>query len=124
MKLQFKEQKFQIDAVKAIVDCFDGQPLKTNKFTLERSKQIIKKAKQEAAGGIQASAFDSDIMEDIGYRNSKVQITESQVLKNIKNVQQGNDILESTQIERKRFLRRRDEPGGRHDRVWELPRKS
>jgi type III restriction enzyme len=34
MKLQFKEQQFQIDAVKAVVDCFEGQPLKTNRFTL------------------------------------------------------------------------------------------
>ncbi len=50
MKLQFKEQQFQIDAVKAVVDCFDGQPLKTNRFTLERSKEIIRKAKQVAIG--------------------------------------------------------------------------
>jgi restriction endonuclease len=34
MKLQFKEQDFQIDAVKAVVDCFEGQPIKTNLFTL------------------------------------------------------------------------------------------
>lgn len=34
MKLQFKEQQFQIDAVKAVVDCFAGQPIKTNRFTL------------------------------------------------------------------------------------------
>jgi type III restriction enzyme len=50
MKLQFKEQQFQIDAVRAVVDCFEGQPLKTNRFTLERSKEIIRKAKQAAAG--------------------------------------------------------------------------
>ena len=28
MKLQFKEQDFQIKAVKAVLDCFQGQPLK------------------------------------------------------------------------------------------------
>ena len=39
MKLQFKQQQFQIDAVKAVVDCFDGQPIKTNRFTLERSRE-------------------------------------------------------------------------------------
>ena len=43
MKLQFKEQDFQIKAVKAVVDCFQGQPLKTNRFTLERSKELIQK---------------------------------------------------------------------------------
>jgi hypothetical protein len=45
MKLQFKIQDFQLQAVKAVVDCFQGQPLKSNKFTLERSRDIIKKAK-------------------------------------------------------------------------------
>ena len=33
MKLQFKIQDFQLQAVKAVVDCFKGQPLKSNKFT-------------------------------------------------------------------------------------------
>ncbi len=34
MKLQFKEQDFQLQAVQAVVDCFLGQPIKTNRFTL------------------------------------------------------------------------------------------
>ena len=44
MKLQFKEQDFQVSAVQAVVDCFGGQPLKTNRFTLERRKELIRKA--------------------------------------------------------------------------------
>src|SRR5690606_5316915 len=100
MKLQFKEQDFQVQAVKAVVDCFAGQPLKTNRFTLERSKDLIRKAKQAAAGGVQASAFDTDVMEEIGYRNSSIQITEDQILRNIQNIQKSNDLNESQQIER------------------------
>ena len=50
MKLQFKEQDFQVHGVKAVVDCFQGQPIKTNRFTLERSKELITKAKQAASG--------------------------------------------------------------------------
>ena len=50
MKLQFKEQLFQINAVKAVLDCFAGQPHKTNRFTLERTKDIFRKAKAVAAG--------------------------------------------------------------------------
>jgi len=100
MKLQFKEQDFQIQGVKAIVDCFEGQPIKTNKFTLERSKEIIRKTKLAASGSSQTSAFDDEILEDIGYRNSAIQIPESQILKNIQKVQEGNDLLESSQIER------------------------
>lgn len=100
MKLQFKEQDFQIQAVKAVVDCFEGQPLKTNRFTLERSKDLIRKAKQAAGGGVQTLAFDTDVLEDIGYRNSPIQVLESQVLKNIQQVQKLNDLNESQHIER------------------------
>ena len=99
MKLQFKEQDFQIQAVKAVVDCFAGQALKTNRFTLERSRELIKKAKQAASGAIE---IDYSIEEEIGYRNSPVQILESQVLKNIQTVQKRNDLHESQQIERPR----------------------
>ncbi|MFL1013258.1 type III restriction-modification system endonuclease [Flavisericum labens] len=97
MKLQFKEQDFQVNAVKAVVDCFEGQPLKTNRFTLERSKELIRKAKQAASG---ATMLDFNIEEEIGYRNSSIQILESQILKNIQAVQKENDLHESQQIER------------------------
>jgi type III restriction enzyme len=97
MKLQFKEQDFQKQAVKAVVDCFEGQPLKTNRFTLERSKELIKKAKQAAAG---TQAINFKIEEEIGYRNSPIQILDSQVLKNIQEAQKQNDLFESEQIER------------------------
>ena len=48
MKLQFKEQGFQVNAVRAVVDCFEGKPLKINRFTLERIAALIRKAKQVA----------------------------------------------------------------------------
>lgn len=97
MKLKFKKQQFQIDAVQAVVDCFKGQPIKTNRFTLERSQEIIRKTKQ-AAQGVQEIGFE--IEEAIGYRNSTVKLMDSQVLENIQSVQGENDILESAQIER------------------------
>lgn len=99
MKLQFKQQDFQVQAVQAVVDCFAGQPLKTKSFTLERSKDILRKAKQAAAGGVQAT-IESEVLEDIGYRNSNIQIPESQVFKNILEVQRRNDLTESSQIQR------------------------
>lgn len=99
MKLQFKEQAFQIQAVKAVVDCFDGQPLKTNKFTLERSQEIIRKAKLAAEGN--TGLFDeNEVLEEIGYRNSPLVIADAQVFKNIQSVQRLNDLNESQKIER------------------------
>lgn len=99
MKLQFKEQAFQIQAVKAVVDCFDGQPLKTNKFTLERSQEIIRKAKLAAEGNV--GLFDeNEVLEEIGYRNSPLVIADAQVFKNIQSIQRVNDLNESQKIER------------------------
>lgn len=104
MKLQFKEQDFQVQAVKAVVDCFAGQTLKTNRFTLERSQELIRKAKQ-AAQGIATLDLETEVMEEIGYRNSTIQIPESQILKNIQEVQKWNDLNESQQIERPKGIK-------------------
>ncbi len=97
MKLQFKEQDFQAQAVQAVVDCFEGQTLKTNRFTLERSKALITKARDAAKG---LGTIDYEIEEEIGYRNSSILLMDAQMLKNIQEVQQRNDIQESQQIER------------------------
>jgi len=102
MKLQFKEQNFQIQAVKAVVDCFSGQTLKTNSFTLERSKNLIRQARQAAAGNIE---IDYSIEEEIGYRNVPFHITEDQILNNIQDVQKQNDLRESGQIERPKGIK-------------------
>lgn len=105
MKLQFKEQEFQIQAVKAVVHCFDGQPLKQNKFTLERSKDILRRAKEEAQGIIRDKSLQNEVYEEIGYRNAAVKIPEPQVLKNIQRVQVQNDLTESQQIERPKSVK-------------------
>ncbi len=99
MKLQFKEQDFQVKAVKAVVDVFEGQPKKTNKFTLERSQNLIRKAQQVALGA-PTLAFESELLEDIGYRNSGIKVADSQLAKNIKSIQQLNDIKEITSIQK------------------------
>ena len=102
MKLQFKEQDFQIQAVRAVTDCFAGQPRETNRFTLEKSQELIRKAKAASVGQID---LDMAVMETIGYRNRPIQITEEQLLENIKQVQGKNDIQESDKLERPKGLK-------------------
>lgn len=101
MKLQFKEQDFQLQAVQAVVDCFRGQALKTKHFTLERSKELIRKAKQTDVE--QLTLFE--VEEAIGYRNSAIQLSDSQVLNNIQGVQRKNDIHESQKIEQAKNIK-------------------
>ncbi len=103
MKLQFKEQDFQVQAVKAVVDCFKGQPLSTKSFTLERSKEIIRKTKEAAKMAVTRAVMlqlENEVMEEIGYRNSTIKRSEAEILKNIQTVQQQNDLLESTELQR------------------------
>jgi type III restriction enzyme len=102
MLLQFKEQQFQIDAVNAVVNCFAGQLPKTNRFTLERSADIIRKANMAAAGTLE---IGFDLEEAIGYRNSSLGITENQILTNIQQVQELNEIVSSPQLERVKGLK-------------------
>lgn len=99
MHLQFKEQQFQLNAVKAIVDCFAGQqPKKTTRFTLERSADLLRKAKLAASG--YGDQVEMGIAESIGYRNKALKITQAQFLQNIKKTQNANEIIESEKIER------------------------
>ena len=98
MELQFKEQSFQLNAVAAIVDCFAGQPKETKRFTLERSRDLLQKAKLVASGG--GEQVGLELAESIGYRNRPLHISEKQFLQNIQAVQNKNEIIHCEKIER------------------------
>lgn len=91
MKLKFKQQDFQINAVQAVVDVFEGQPLKGKHFTIEVGT---------LTKGVITSDDQKKILEQIGYRNSELIITDSQILENIKAIQQRNEIREVSTIEK------------------------
>lgn len=100
MKLQFKEQDFQLQAVNAVVECFEGQALKTKHFTLERSKELIRRAKEVASGKNQVIAFENELLEDTGYRNAPIQIADGQLLENIKQVQRKFYLFENRELDK------------------------
>ncbi|MEN9448168.1 MAG: hypothetical protein RJA25_1458 [Bacteroidota bacterium] len=99
MKLQFKQQDFQLQAIEAVVKCFEGQALKSGNFTLERSKQILKKASNLAKGIMTFEALENELNQDIGYRNSGIRIADEQLLKNIVAVQRENYLIENKQLD-------------------------
>ena len=101
MKLQFKEQQYQVQAVKAVVDCFKGQLPATQRFTLERTKELQRRQKLIQTGDTQqALNLENEVLESIGYRNKLFTIPEPEIIENIKSVQQKNDILSVNGIER------------------------
>lgn len=78
MKLKFKVQPYQTNAVESVVDCFAGQP---NNGGITYRIDPGRKA--------QVSAFDE------GFRNADIALTDLQVLANIKEVQRRQNLTMS-----------------------------
>lgn len=83
MKLKFKQQKYQEDAVNAVIDCFKGQ-VKDSMLKYRRDPGITetqkgKKAKKKLAY--------TPLEVASGFKNSKIILPEEQLLENIQTVQ-------------------------------------
>lgn len=93
MKLQFKHQKFQADAAKAVVDVFAGQPYLTSSYMMD--KGIM----GERLGFYQESFFEK--MDFTGWSNQKIvpQLTDGRILENIRKIQRRNQIEPSADLE-------------------------
>ena len=89
MKLRFKKQIFQLDAVRAVVNCFEGQQLESARFTLERTQDLMRKIKQASNKSVQTELEienEKEFEEAIGYRNRVFTISDTHILNNIKNI--------------------------------------
>ena len=78
MKFKFKIQQYQTDAVERTVEVFAGQP-SVDSFAYRRD-----------FGKCTATLYDDEL--EMGYRNSEVQLTSSQLLENIHKAQAARDI--------------------------------
>ncbi|ALS25850.1 res subunit of type III restriction enzyme [Paenibacillus sp. 32O-W] len=94
MKIKFKHQQFQLDAVKSIVDCFEGQPNELSRFTLDRGRR--QKPEQMVMDDL-ANAEQANI----GFKNNAIQLIDQEVLKNIQSVQRRNGLKISEKLEGK-----------------------
>lgn len=88
MKLQFKHQKFQADAAKAVVDVFAGQPYLTPSYMMDKG-----------SGYYQQTLTDEDNF--TGWRNQKIvsELNDRLILENINKIQRANQIKPSTKLE-------------------------
>ena len=86
MKLQFKHQKFQADAAKAVVDVFSGQPYLTPTYMMDRGY------------GQQTVTDDADFT---GWRNERIvpELSDNSILEHLQNVQRTNQIKPSDKLE-------------------------
>ena len=90
MKLQFKHQKFQADAAKAVVDVFQGQPYLTHSYMMDKGR-----------GEHQAVA--SDYLDFTGWSNAKIvpELNDRLILEHIQKIQRQNLIQPSSKLEGK-----------------------
>ena len=88
MKLQFKHQKFQADAAKAVVDVFAGQPYLTPTYMIDR-------------GAESAWQFTDTDEEFTGWANQKLipALTDDMILERIRKIQRANQIKPSDKLE-------------------------
>nr|DAK78383.1 MAG TPA: Restriction endonuclease [Caudoviricetes sp.] len=92
MKLQFKHQKFQADAAKAVCDVFAGQPYYTPTYMID--KGFAKNMSQLKIGE------ETDFT---GFNNHTIvpELNDSMILKNINKIQRNYQIEPSSKIEGK-----------------------
>lgn len=97
MKIHFKTLDYQKDAVKAVVDCFVGQPkLEGHRYMIDQG--AVKSKQPTAQADMLEDTLDlqrgkaKKVVADIGFENAKIFNLDA-VLKNIQNVQMAN-ILE------------------------------
>lgn len=87
LKLQFKHQKFQADAAKAVVDVFAGQPYLTPTYLMDRGT------------GYQQSVTDEE--DFTGWRNERIvpELSDQIILEHLQKVQRANQIKHSEKLE-------------------------
>ena len=87
MKLQFKHQKFQADAAKAVVDVFAGQPYLTPTYMMDRGTNY------------QQSLTDED--DFTGWRNERIvpELSDRVILEHLQKVQRAGQLKPSEHLE-------------------------
>lgn len=88
MKIQYKHQKFQADAAKAVVDVFAGQPYLTPTYMMDRG-----------SGYIQQSLTDDE--DFTGWSNQRIvpELNDHLILEHLNKIQRANQIAPSPKLE-------------------------
>lgn len=97
MKIQFKVQQFQSDAVDAVVDCFAGQPrITAPKYLIDPGLVPKDTAISPSGPKSQVNALDDDQMQ--GFRNAALELTDNTLLDNVRRIQLGQNIPQSDKL--------------------------
>ena len=92
MKFKFKIQQYQSDAVEAVVRVFAGQGLH------DSVSYIRDLGKQKSGVQLHLDMLDEDVG-DSGYKNEEIYLSDDQLLSNIRQLQNENNIKQSSVLE-------------------------
>jgi hypothetical protein len=98
MKLKFKTQAYQTDAVQAVIDCFEGQ----NPAMPEATSYRIdpgKATKGQTIGTTLSNPSNESVEDGIGFKNAQLTLTDAQLLHNIQKVQRKQNLLTSDALD-------------------------
>lgn len=86
MRIQYKHQKFQADAAKAVVDVFAGQPYLTPTYMIDKGSGVTE---------------ITETLDFSGWRNQKIvpELNDSIILEHIQKIQRANQIAPSGKLE-------------------------
>lgn len=102
MKFNFKIQQYQTDAVESVVRVFNGQGhYEKVSYIRDLGKVEPKKRAQAYIGREFASPVEQaelDLIDDTGFKNEVIELTDEQLLSNIKNLQARNNIKVSKEL--------------------------
>jgi type III restriction enzyme len=94
MKLQFKTQAYQTQAVEALADCFTGQPFsRSTRYRIDPGKP------SEQAQPVQKDMYASAEIDDAGFKNAALELTDYEILSNIKSVQRRQNLPVSENLQ-------------------------
>ena len=100
MKFRFKIQQYQTDAVDSVIRVFKGQPYSDGvsyRRDLGEVKPVLAPVDQQISL-FPPAQISMDEVDDTGYLNEMLQLTDEQLLKNIRDVQQDNEIYQSASL--------------------------
>lgn len=99
MKFNFKIQKYQTEAVEAVVKVFNGQR-KADRLSYRRDVGTYKGAmyQQMIVTEEEDSVEFIDPTDDTGYKNSEIELIDEQLLTNLHQLQSQNNIKHSTKL--------------------------
>ena len=101
MKLKFKIQQYQTDAVESVINVFKGQPNQANlEYRMDKGKLYVVDSKKHDIKFVQTNVFadSDDAGNSLGYKNNRLAMDKVALFDNIRQIQTENNIHQDEEL--------------------------